>query len=222
MSGSDDEIDEAYRRASADDASRPAAATRAAILTRAHAVAAEQRAAANEPWFRRRSIAGIAASLAVVGIAAILWRQGARDPQVRVAAGPDAAASARAPAAPLSRDQQVEAADEAAREFRAEQNAATRSLSRAAPLAESADTRALVEREFPGLLQAADPPRALWLLLDADGQTLRTGLLGDEEFGALTARLRQEMPNRRIEAFVVEAVATGDGRSVQVGVARAR
>ncbi len=235
MNGPDDDMDEAYRRASADDATRPSAATRAAILAQARRVAAEQRPlAANEPWFRRRSLTGIAASVAVIGIAAMLWRQSARDPEVPTAAAPAAVATdvapPPAPAAPspsrsLPLQAEAPAADQSARESRLGSAAATRSLNRAEASAKPSvaiGTRALVEREFPGLLQATEPPRALWLLLDANGQTLRTGRLDGGDFDALAARLRQELPNRRIDAFERETVATDNGISVEVGIARAR
>ena len=65
----DDALTRDYRRGSAAEAGRPAAATRAAILAEARALA-ERRARKDPriPW-------ALAASVAVIGIAVLLWRQ---------------------------------------------------------------------------------------------------------------------------------------------------
>jgi len=86
-----DELEDAYRRASAAEAGRPSGATRAAILAEARAAAAARAAAtppkptANEPWFSWR----IVASLAVVGVALLVWRQLPRE-ATRVLEAPQA------------------------------------------------------------------------------------------------------------------------------------
>ena len=67
----DDALMDAYRRASASDADRPSAATRAAILAEAAAAARRNAPAANEPRYWPRAVAGIA----VLGIGLLLWRQ---------------------------------------------------------------------------------------------------------------------------------------------------
>lgn len=121
MSAPDDDRDgltDAYRQASAADAGRPSAATRAAILAAAREAAAQRRPAANDSPFSWRMAAG----LAVVGIALIVWRQLPRDvaplqsvPTVMVAdePRPDAAesdaASESAPAAPAAEPMREEA-----------------------------------------------------------------------------------------------------------------
>jgi hypothetical protein len=67
----DDVLIDEYRRASASDADRPSAATRAAILAEAAAAARRNAPAANESRFWLRAVAGIA----VFGIGVLLWRQ---------------------------------------------------------------------------------------------------------------------------------------------------
>jgi hypothetical protein len=67
----DDTLMEAYRRASASDADRPRASTRAAILAQAAATARRNAPAANESRYWLRAVAGIA----VLGIGVVLWRQ---------------------------------------------------------------------------------------------------------------------------------------------------
>lgn len=67
----DDKLDALWRRASAKDAGRPAAKTRAAILAEAAAAARRREPAANAPRYWMRMVAGVA----VVGIGLVLWRQ---------------------------------------------------------------------------------------------------------------------------------------------------
>lgn len=79
MTPEDDDPDDLardYRRASAEDAGRPAAATRAAILAEARALAERRRDLPRQPaandgaiWWRA------AASVAVVGVGLLIWRQ---------------------------------------------------------------------------------------------------------------------------------------------------
>lgn len=71
MSQEDDKLDALWRRASAEDAGRPAAKTRAAILAEAAAAARRREPAANAPRYWMRMAAGVA----VVGIGVVLWRQ---------------------------------------------------------------------------------------------------------------------------------------------------
>ena len=91
MNSDDDDIEDAltreYRRASADQAGRPEAATRAAILAEARAAALRRTPAANDSrlWWRA------AASVAVVGVAVLLWRQVDRDVATLAPAAPVAA-----------------------------------------------------------------------------------------------------------------------------------
>lgn len=67
----DEELDAAYRRASAAQAGRPDARTRAAILAEAAAATRRRTPAANAPRYWMRAVAGIA----VVGVALLVWRQ---------------------------------------------------------------------------------------------------------------------------------------------------
>ena len=91
MNSDDDDIEDAltreYRRASADQAGRPDAAKRAAILAEARAAALRRTPAANDSrlWWRA------AASVAVVGVGVLLWRQVDRDVATLAPAAPVAA-----------------------------------------------------------------------------------------------------------------------------------
>lgn len=67
----DNELDAAYRRASEEQAGRPAASTRAAILAEAEAAARRRTPAANDSRYLWR----IAGAVAVVGIGVLIWRQ---------------------------------------------------------------------------------------------------------------------------------------------------
>lgn len=66
----DEALRDAYRRASANDADRPSAATRAAILAEAAAAARRNAPAANQRYWLR-AVAGVA----VLGIGVALWQQ---------------------------------------------------------------------------------------------------------------------------------------------------
>ncbi|MET0293114.1 MAG: hypothetical protein ABW136_12205 [Steroidobacteraceae bacterium] len=257
-----DPVDDAYRRASSADAGRPSAASRAAILAQARTVASQHREPANEPWFRRRSVTGLAASVAVLGLAAVLWRQTSRDPQIQATFAPEVAttierkveaeteaAPARnaapevfpqqqqareperappPPAATAAQDfSEATAAEPRTRSFGgapgAPAPAARASPSPPPPPAPPADLRTIVQDAFPGLLQADRPPRAVWVLQDASGRTLRSGLVDDgANYGDLARRLQQETPTQRIGAFDVGDVITDRGTRVQVGIARVR
>jgi hypothetical protein len=106
----DQQLEAEYRRASEQDAGRPAATTRAAILAEAAAGAAARRratSAANEPRYWMRAVAGVA----VVGFGILLWRQTdhrlpgesvmvVENQQLQEADAPTAVADAAAPAAP--------------------------------------------------------------------------------------------------------------------------
>jgi hypothetical protein len=65
------QLDAAYRRASASEAGRPDAKTRAAILAEAAAAARRRAPAANESRYLMRALAG----LAVIGVGLLVWRQ---------------------------------------------------------------------------------------------------------------------------------------------------
>lgn len=67
----DQQLDAAYRRASASEAGRPDAKTRAAILAEAAAAARRRTPAANESRYLMRAVAG----LAVIGVGLLVWRQ---------------------------------------------------------------------------------------------------------------------------------------------------
>jgi len=224
MSDDTDELAAAYRRASDAEAGRPSAATRAAILAEARRLAANRtRPAANEPRFRRRAFAGIAASVLVAGIAVTLWRQTERPTQTATRAEAVSVPGAEAVPAPAeSNAARQAAADDAQRSDTLLAAAESQAVAAPAPAPAPVDTRALVEREFPRLLNSGEAPRNVWLLQDAGGRTLKTGTLAvDQSFGTVTLQLQREMPDRRIEAFEVQNLATDRG-TVQVGVARAR
>jgi hypothetical protein len=66
-----DALTDAYRQASAEDAGRPSAATRNAILAEAAAAARRRTPAANDSRYLWRGVAGVA----VLGFALLLWKQ---------------------------------------------------------------------------------------------------------------------------------------------------
>ena len=66
-----DALTDAYRKASADDAGRPSAAVRNAILAEATAATRRRTPAANDSRYLWRGVAGVA----VLGFALLLWQQ---------------------------------------------------------------------------------------------------------------------------------------------------
>jgi hypothetical protein len=219
----EDEITREYRAASAVDAGAPSAATRAAILANARAVATARRSPANEPRFDRRALTAMAAGVAVIGVAVVLWHETGRQPGTpaaqqarnevrdaakaveRAAEPPEPVADVRAEAAGRSVDSQNEVV-------------ASRSVAEAVT-----GDLALLRREFPAEFAAATPPEGVWLLQDTDGRTLRRGTLGDgENFGDVALRLRRELPERRIGDFQVREISTGRGATTRLAVARAQ
>jgi hypothetical protein len=132
----DDALTRDYRRTSTAEAGRPAAATRAAILAEARALAQRRVRAERDP----RIPWALAASVAVIGIAVLLWRQVGLQTQAvsRVTPGlklpaADTKASSEAlrpkqralpaPAAPLESNQVVASGAIAKREQRTESTA---------------------------------------------------------------------------------------------------
>jgi hypothetical protein len=212
MSKPDDDFDDgtmqAYRRASAADAGRPSGATRAAILAEARAAAAARAAdvppyAANEPRFRWARIAGgVAASLAVFGVALMVWRETRQDAARRLAAKVEVSAAVR-PAPAIAAD-------------------ASRTEAFSARRAEpQEDLAALARREFPAVMQQSRPPAGVWLLLDSAGATVRTGRLAPgESLGAVLESLQAEMPDKRLRPFETGVVTVDGGATMLVGVAR--
>lgn len=131
----DQQLDADYRRASEQDAGRPASATRVAILAEAAAAAAARRRAtpaANEPRYWMRAVAG----LAVVGVGILLWRQTdhrlpgestvmvVESQQLQEAAAPTAVADAAAPA-PAAEESALQASPPVASRQAANAGAAT-------------------------------------------------------------------------------------------------
>jgi hypothetical protein len=242
----DRDLDEIYRRASAEDAGRPSTATSAAILAEARRQAAARRqVAANETRFSRPVLVSAAASLVLAGVALLLWRDAGRDPTA--AAGSlalergvetpreEVAADSReslqppevmpAPAQPSSEKSAADAEAPATRSFVPSppfaSAAAPPQVARRAEARE--DDESLVEREFPGTLAADAPPRGVWLVRDAGGRTIRSGTLAeDESFGELSRHLQQELPDRNLSAFEVRTVTGRNGAVIQVGIATTR
>jgi hypothetical protein len=66
-----DDLTEAYRGVSAEEAGRPGDATRRAILDEANAAARRRQPVANDARYVMRAVAGVA----VFGVAVVLWRQ---------------------------------------------------------------------------------------------------------------------------------------------------
>jgi hypothetical protein len=156
----DQQLEADYRRASEQDAGRPASATRVAILAEAAAGAAARRRstpAANEPRYWMRAVAGVA----VVGVGILLWRQTdhrlpgestvmvVENQQLQEAAAPTAVADAAAPAP---------AAEESA--LQAPPTGASRQAANAGAAAADADAPATADlaREQRAAQPALAPP----------------------------------------------------------------
>lgn len=136
----DDKLDALWRSASAADADRPSAKTRAAILAEAAAAARRREPAANAPKYWMRVVAGVA----VVGVGLMLWRQTevplpgempVAAPMMQEAA-PQEDAAAPAPAPPpaqrqLQRPAQPQAQSQASPATQAFENAARADAPRA-------------------------------------------------------------------------------------------
>jgi hypothetical protein len=85
------------------------------------------------------------------------------------------------------------------------------------------DAAAIAQREFPAAMQDEHPPMGVWVLLDANGRTLRKGTLSaGQSLGAVLTRLHQELPGQRLQPFESRAVQTAQGATLLVGIARAQ
>jgi hypothetical protein len=202
-----DDLTREYRSVSAADAGRPAAATRAAILAEARAAALRRRPAANDSgiWWRA------AASVAVVGVGLLIWRQVDRavaplapyagnavtakaEPEAEADASvesrADATAPAQARAQPPAAPAPSAAGGAANAEKRAERAPATQAFDAPASPARPAlslreasisSPTNLLQDRFPSEFTSALPPRAVWVLQDEAGGVLRSGKLDDNE-----------------------------------------
>jgi hypothetical protein len=241
----DDELMREYRRASDAAAGRPGAAVRAAILAEARAATLRRTPAANDRRFLWRAVA----SVAVLGVAVLVWREVQRPlaplakvappaPRVDMAARDaeaqsdtrTAAAEARQPAvaatppapAATTKPFAAPAAARARREAMDEPLVASRSMGAAQGFAGSVSAE-LFRLHFPAEFRSSTPPAGLWLVQDEAGRVLRSGALdANEGFDALLARLQREMPERALGPWQVTSVSNASGVAVQVGIARAR
>jgi hypothetical protein len=140
----DQALDAAWRRASAADAGRPSAGTRAAILAEAAAVARRRQPAANESRYWLSAVAGVA----VIGVGVLVWRQvdvrmPGEPPQVTVELAVEKDAEFAQPA------ESAQATDSAAAEEDAESPA---------PSQETAGSREQAPARRPAPASAAAPP----------------------------------------------------------------
>ncbi|MEO7775557.1 MAG: hypothetical protein ABIT36_00175 [Steroidobacteraceae bacterium] len=248
--GNDDELDDAYRRASAGDAGRPGAATRSAILAEARAAALRRSPAANDSRMWWRAAAGVS----VLGVALLLWRQvdhplAPLDQTAAVAQAPAPAASAPAiveePASEAPRDANaISRAPEpfpanASMERQVAADAAQyakkpASAAPAPPPASEAESRlaarselgrsfaapSLFERQFPDAWSSTTPPRALWILEDAAGNVLGSGIAEGSDWQVVRTNLMKEFADRNIGPWDIITVRNAQAVEVRIGVAR--
>ena len=202
-----DELTDGYRRASAEQAGRPSAAARAAILAEARAQAAARAApaAANASRFVWRA----AASVVIAGFGLLLWREVSRTPEAarQVVESTGAAAPRATDALPKTAFTPPPPQD------------LSRDARRLATSQQSPE--AVLQRRFPEAMAAQSPPAGVWLLEDAGGRIVRSGALQPgEDFGGVTRELQTAFPQRRVGAFSVRTARNAHGRPVQVAVAR--
>jgi hypothetical protein len=158
-----DELNRAYRSASDQDAGRPGAATRSAILAEARAATLRRTPAANDSRYAWRAIAGVA----VLGVAVLLWRQADRSitPELTVVtsrptvSSPEPASGRAAPASsppPLAREQPTAAQETIADTAAAGDDADVRLDAITAPM--EGERKEAPSRELASARAAASPP----------------------------------------------------------------
>jgi hypothetical protein len=206
MNPSDDEreLDE-YRRASAEDAGRPPAAVRKAILDEAAAAARRRTPAANESRYLWRGLAGVA----VLGFAILMWRQvdhrlPGDAPVVKTQSAPAVLRQESAPPAPAA-EQRLEPA-RALGKMSAAQDAAV-------------DAEALLRLHFPQQYQS-DTPHAVWLVQDASGAVLRSGeLAAGQTLGEIRPGIEREL-GTLLRPWRIRNLQNARGQTIELGIAQ--
>ena len=207
----DDKLDALWRSATAADAERPAAQTRATILAEAAAAARRRAPAANAPRYWMR----VAAGVAVVGVGLMLWRQteAPLPGEMPVAAPmmqerlPEAdAVAAPTPAPPPELQRRAEEGER--QEMKLAQQGA--------PASTGAD---LLRQYFPGQ-NASTQPHRLWVVLDAAGNMQLSGeMTAEAQLDDLAPRIRSET-GREPGSWRVETVTNAQGQLVELAVMR--
>jgi len=207
----DDKLDALWRSATAADAERPAAQTRATILAEAAAAARRRAPAANAPRYWMR----VAAGVAVVGVGLMLWRQteAPLPGEMPVAAPmmqerlPEAdAVAAPTPAPPPELQRRAEEGER--QEMKLAQQGA--------PASTGAD---LLRQYFPGQ-NASTQPHRLWVVLDAAGNMQLSGeMTAEAQLDDLAPRIRSET-GREPGSWRVETVTNAQGQPVELAVMR--
>lgn len=210
----DDKLDALWRSATAADAERPAAQTRAAILAEAAAEARRRAPAANAPRYWMRLAAGVA----VVGVGLMLWRQTEAPLPGAMPAPPstqafDNAASESAPRAqaplPAPPPDLRRRAEEGERQ---EMKLAQQS----APASTGAD---LLRQYFPAQ-NASTQPHRLWVVLDAAGNMQLSGEIAAEvQLEDFAPRIRSGT-GREPGSWRIETVINAQGQPVELAVMR--
>jgi hypothetical protein len=228
----DQQLDAAYRQASATEAGRPDAKTRAAILAEAAAAARRRVPAANESRYLLRAVAGIA----VVGVGLLLWRQTdhrlpgeapvlevprvaqqSAEPEADLAFVPDPqeARSRVAPSPavlpeppPAERDELEEMQVTGAR------------VQAGVPSELSAEE--LLRRHFPAQYEG-DATRRVWLVRNAAGEVVRTGELDDgEQLAELIPEIQRSLGMRELAPQAVHSLRNARGQPVELSILQAR
>ncbi len=218
----DDKLDALWRSATAADAERPAAQTRAAILAEAAAEARRRAPAANAPRYWMR----VAAGVAVVGVGLMLWRQ--TEPplpgEMPVAApmmqerAPEADAVAVPAPAPAPRAQATLPAPPSDLRRRAEEG--ERQEMKLAQQGAPASTGAELLRQYFPAQNASTQPHRLWVVLDAAGNMQLSGEIAAEaQLDDLAPRIRSGT-GREPGSWRIETVTNAQGQPVELAVMR--
>jgi hypothetical protein len=235
MSQEDDKLDALWHRASAEDAGRPAARTRAAIMAEAAAAARRRAPAANAPRYWMRRVAGVA----VVGLGLVLWRQtdvqlpGERpvaapvmQEMAREAGGEGAAAVESDAAAVADADASTQLqqarpqAPAATANGAAPPPAGSEAFSAIAPLSASAPDGATLLREHFPAQNASRQGHRLWVVLDQAGKVVLAGeLAADQQLESLDADIRRQT-GREPTAWRIEYPANQQDQRIEMGIMR--
>jgi hypothetical protein len=233
-----DALADAYRKASAEEAGRPGAAIRTAILAEAAAAAHRRTPAANDSRYLWRGVAGVA----VLGFALLMWQQmdhrmPGEAPVVAVVPGdigtvkldlpyPVAERMAEAPpqSLPAQPSPAADAATDVAAPLAAEapvRNESARAASKVSALVDlETDADALLRQHFPQQYQSSTSHR-LWLVQDGNGAVLRSGELApDQDLAGLRVSIERELGGRLLRPWRIRSLRNAQGQSVEFAIAQ--
>lgn len=229
-------------------ASRAAILAEARRLAAERAAAAPP-ASANEPWFKWRYAASVLVAGVALLVWRQVGREGEPLPQVMTAqtvepmapaASPDAARRQASPSpppppapAPAPREEERNA-DAAFAARSSTEGAASAKAAAQEPVTVDLRMREAVPetaimappgsallRQFPDVMISTTPVPGVWLLVDDEGRTVRSGVLqAGEDFGSALRQLQAAFPDHTLAPFEVREEINARGLAVPVGVAR--